>query len=188
MAQKTNELNAQQSQPPPVMVAPSGATVQQPTNQPAAATTMPSTPPPMEKPPMTAAPSVAPAQTREPATPTDSRSDNSLFRPVPPPSGGIPAGAALEENTPSSTTSTAPTAVQTPAPAPVQSVPMKSSQNDQAFYPGKELGLQPIAAPPLPISADQQAQLRALLEKYDAGTITPVQYQTEREKILAKPR
>jgi len=165
--------------PPPVVVTP---TVQQPTSQPAAATTLPSTPPPMEKPTMTAAPGVAPAQTTEPATPTASSSDHSLFRPVPPPSGGTPSGTTFGENAPSATTS----AVQAPAPAPVQSVPMRPSQNDPAFYPGKGLGLQPIAAPPLPISADQQARLRALLEKYDAGTITPVQYQAEREKILAE--
>jgi hypothetical protein len=62
---------------------------------------------------------------------------------------------------------------------------MKPSQNAQAFYPGKELGLQPIAAPPLPISPAQQAQLQALFERYNANAITPEQYQIEREKILA---
>jgi hypothetical protein len=47
--------------------------------------------------------------------------------------------------------------------------------------------LQPIVAPPLPISADKQAQLQALLAKYMANAITPGQYQTERAKILADP-
>jgi hypothetical protein len=47
------------------------------------------------------------------------------------------------------------------------------------------LGLQPITAPPLPISASQQAQLQALLEKYTASTITPEEYQAGRAKILA---
>jgi hypothetical protein len=51
----------------------------------------------------------------------------------------------------------------------------------------KEPGLQPIVAPPLPVSADQQAQLNALLMKYKANAITPGQYQTERTKILANP-
>ena len=153
---------------------PSGATVPQPTNPPAATA-----------PAMTPAPGVAPAQTTAPATSSASSSGNSLFGPVPPPSGGIPAGAMPEESTPSSTTSAAPTAVQTPAPAAVQSLPMEPSRNNNsAAIPGPQLGLKPIVAPPLPISADQQAQLQALLEKYDAGTITPVQYQAERAKIL----
>ncbi len=51
----------------------------------------------------------------------------------------------------------------------------------------KEAELQPIVAPPLPISADKQAQLQALLAKYMANAITPGQYQTERAKILADP-
>lgn len=51
----------------------------------------------------------------------------------------------------------------------------------------KEPGLQPIVAPPLPIAADKQAQLNALLEKYEANAITAGQYQAERAKILAEP-
>jgi len=51
----------------------------------------------------------------------------------------------------------------------------------------KGSALQPIVAPPLPISADKQAQLQALLAKYMANAITPGQYQTERAKILADP-
>ena len=56
--------------------------------------------------------------------------------------------------------------------------------NKKASDQGKQPEMRPIVAPPLPISADQQAQLKALLEKYDAGTITPVEYQAERKKIL----
>jgi hypothetical protein len=63
---------------------------------------------------------------------------------------------------------------------------MAPSQNAQAPYAGRDLGLQPIVAPPLPISPTQQAQLQALLEKYSASVITPQQYQTERAKILAE--
>jgi hypothetical protein len=48
------------------------------------------------------------------------------------------------------------------------------------------LGLKPIVAPPLPITSAQQAELQALLEKYEANAITPEQYQTERAKILAE--
>jgi hypothetical protein len=45
-----------------------------------------------------------------------------------------------------------------------------------------------MVAPPLPVSAAQQAQLQALLEQYDNNAISAVQYQAERAKILAGPR
>jgi hypothetical protein len=44
-----------------------------------------------------------------------------------------------------------------------------------------------LVAPPLPISADKQAQLEQLLSRYKADEITPAQYQEERTKILAQP-
>ena len=51
----------------------------------------------------------------------------------------------------------------------------------------KEPVMQPIVAPPLPISTDKQTQLNALLEKYKANAITAGEYQTERAEILAEP-
>lgn len=45
-------------------------------------------------------------------------------------------------------------------------------------------GLPPIPGPDLPISAEQQQQLSALLQRYKADEITPDQYQAERAKIL----
>ena len=165
-APTTNVTNVPAAEPPPVAATPSGATMQPPTNPPAAA---------------------APAQTTVRAAPSASSSGNSLFGPVPPPSGSIPTAAMLPESTPSATTSAAPTATPTPAPAALQSLPMEPSQNNNSTTTSaRALGLQPIVAPPLPISTDQQAQLRALLEKYDAGTITPVQYQAQRAKILGQ--
>jgi hypothetical protein len=53
--------------------------------------------------------------------------------------------------------------------------------------PGKEPGFKPIDAPALPISADKEAQLQALLAKYKADQITPVEYQKQRAEILAQP-
>jgi hypothetical protein len=180
--------------PPPVTNPPAMET-----NQAAApATTMPTTKaPPAQPPPVAATPSAAtvpqptnpPARATRPATSSASSSGNSLFGPVPPPSGGVPAGAIPEGSTPSPTTSAAPTAVPTPAPTAVRSLPMEPSQNNNnTVTSARALGLQPIVAPPLPISAEQQAQLNALLEKYDAGAITPEQYQTGRAKILNQPR
>jgi hypothetical protein len=63
----------------------------------------------------------------------------------------------------------------------------KALQTAEAPNFVKEPGLQPIATPPLPISADKQAQLQALLAKYKADLITAGQYQTGRTKILAGP-
>jgi hypothetical protein len=165
--------------PPLVEVTPSGTAVQEPTNPPPAATTMPATPPPAEKPAMTTAPAGAPAQTTEPAS-TASSSDHSLFGPVPPPSGSIPAGMA-PDNMQASTNGT------TPPPAAVQQPTFREQpQNANPSYPGQKLGLKPIQPPSLPISPMQQAQLQALLEKYNANAITPEQYQAERANILAE--
>jgi translation initiation factor 2 gamma subunit (eIF-2gamma) len=47
--------------------------------------------------------------------------------------------------------------------------------------------LKPIEAPLLPVSATQQAQLQALLEKYKANQITPEEYHNQRAEILAQP-
>ena len=56
----------------------------------------------------------------------------------------------------------------------------------QPTAPKNTLGLPPIPAPPLPISADKQQRLKELLQKYRADQITPEQYHTERAKILAE--
>jgi hypothetical protein len=70
------------------------------------------------------------------------------------------------------------------APAPVAATPAPEAN---ANYPGKDLGLKPIPAPPLPISAEQEAQLRALNAKYLANEITPEEYHVQRAKILGEP-
>jgi hypothetical protein len=131
----------------------------------------------------------AAASTQSPATnppAAAASSGNSLFGPVPPPSEGLPASAISGQST---STSNTPTAVQTQTSATNQSLLMEPSQNnDAANKSAKELGLKPIVAPPLPISADKQAQLRALLQKYEAGSISPVEYQVERKKILNLPQ
>jgi len=74
-----------------------------------------------------------------------------------------------------------------PAPPAVKPEVMTPANQINANYPGKELGLKPIVAPPLPISPAKEAQLQGLLEKYKADQITPEQYHTERAKILAEP-
>lgn len=44
-----------------------------------------------------------------------------------------------------------------------------------------------LTAPPLPISAEKQAELQQLLSRYVNNEVTSVQYQEERAKILAQP-
>lgn len=61
----------------------------------------------------------------------------------------------------------------------------KPAKPGEVVYPGKALGFAPIEAPPPPVSAQQEAALHALLDRYMADEITPEQYQVERKKILA---
>jgi hypothetical protein len=61
------------------------------------------------------------------------------------------------------------------------------SNQISAVSPGKETGPKPIDVPALPISAAKEAQLKALLGKYKADQITPVEYQKQRAEILAQP-
>ena len=64
---------------------------------------------------------------------------------------------------------------------------MSATNQINAIYTGKELGLKPIESPLLPVSAAQQAQLQALLAKYKANQITPEEYYKQRAEILAQP-
>jgi hypothetical protein len=64
---------------------------------------------------------------------------------------------------------------------------MSATNQINAIYTGKELGLKPIESPLLPISAAQQAQLQALLAKYKANQISPEEYHNQRAEILAQP-
>lgn len=73
--------------------------------------------------------------------------------------------------------------------APITSPPSKSSEQAPAANvndsTAKQLGLNPIQAPPPPVSAQQQEQLNELLQRYEADQISPEQYQAGRAKILA---
>jgi hypothetical protein len=61
------------------------------------------------------------------------------------------------------------------------------SNQTNTILPGTGLGLKPIEAPALPVSAAKEAQLKELLGKYKADQITPVEYQKQRAEILAQP-
>lgn len=64
---------------------------------------------------------------------------------------------------------------------------MSATNQINAIYTGKELGLKPLDSPLLPITAVQEAQLQALLARYKANQITPEEYQKQRAEILAHP-
>jgi hypothetical protein len=76
---------------------------------------------------------------------------------------------------------------QKPAPATQLPLLLQPYQTSDANYAGKELGLKPIAPPPLPISTSKEEQLQVLLIEYKANQITPEQYQKRRAAILAGP-
>jgi len=63
----------------------------------------------------------------------------------------------------------------------------EKAKPEASDYAGKELGMKPIAAPALPISASKEEQLQALLAKYKADQLTPEQYHKQRAAILAQP-
>ncbi len=57
----------------------------------------------------------------------------------------------------------------------------------EANYAGKDLGMKPIAAPALPITASKEDRLAALLMQYKADQISPEEYHKQRAAILAEP-
>jgi len=199
LMEKMNELETQPAQPaqpapPPIVVTPSGVTEAQPV-QPTNPVVVP--PPVAPAPsPIVPAPETnsTPAAETAPAAPAVSDAE-----------AQAKARAALEQKTnelnrqdwatppvaPAPTAAPGPPPVTVnpvkPAPPAVQPEAAKPASAANANFPGKELGLRPIQAPPLPISAAKQAQLQTLLEKYEADQITPEQYHTERARILAEP-
>ena len=120
-----------------------------------------------------------PAQTQTASRTSTASNSDGLFGPVPPPSGSLPTIIQPGESQQSPTTAQTTTTIPAPSPVFTESPPPPNKP-----YPGEQLGFKPIMAPPLPITPTQQAELQALLEKYDANTITPEQYQAARAKIL----
>jgi hypothetical protein len=78
------------------------------------------------------------------------------------------------------------TAVAPPPPKPVAPAVAPETKPANVNYPGRDLGLKPMEPPPIPVTAKQDDELHALLNRYIANEITPEQYQAERAKILAE--
>ncbi len=58
--------------------------------------------------------------------------------------------------------------------------------SDTAVIPSKELGLNSMEAPDVPITQAQEAQLQDLLVKYKVNEVTPEEYHKRRAEILAQ--
>jgi hypothetical protein len=107
---------------------------------------------------------------------------------------GLPARPAVETtaktNKPHSPAALAakPAVAVAPPPAsqPAVTAP-PSAKPAEANYAGKDLGMKPIVAPALPITASKEDRLAALLMKYKADQISPEEYHTQRAAILAEP-
>ena len=173
---------------------PAAPVAPEPKNPPAEVT--PATPPPAETKPapmmtpveptaaatITSETNAAPAASgTTPATPVATM-PTEVTPATPPPTETKPAPPAI--------TPAAGTVLQSPVrPATIKVKPgvMSATNQINAIYTGKELGLKPIESPLLPISAAQQAQLQALLAKYKANQITPEEYHNQRAEILAQP-
>jgi hypothetical protein len=111
------------------------------------------------------------------------------MKPAPTVETAQPAPVVVKPASPAITPA-AGTVLQSPVmPATIKVKPgvMSATNQINAIYTGKELGLKPIESPLLPISAVQQAQLQALLAKYKANQITPEEYHNQRAEILAQP-
>ena len=173
---------------------PAAPVAPEPKNPPAEVT--PATPPPAE---------TKPAPMMTPVEPTAAATITSETNAAPAASGTTPAAPVATMPTevtpatppptetkpaPPAITPAAGTVLQSPVrPATIKVKPgvMSATNQINAIYTGKELGLKPIESPLLPISAAQQAQLQALLEKYKANQITPEEYHNQRAEILAQP-
>jgi hypothetical protein len=79
-------------------------------------------------------------------------------------------------------------ATPTAKPAAPEAAPVvKPASPADVDYAGKSLGLKQIEAPPVPVSAQKEMELQALLAKYMANQISPDEYQKARAVILAEP-
>ena len=128
----------------------------------------PATPPPTETKPEVPTAEMKPAPTVETAQPAPV-----AIKPAPPAITPA-AGTVLQSPV-------------MPATIKVKAGVMSATNQINAIYTGKELGLKPIESPLLPVSATQQAQLQALLAKYKANQISPEEYHNQRAEILAQP-
>jgi hypothetical protein len=195
LMEKMNALEAQPAQPapPPIVVIPSGAMQEKP-GQPTNMVVVPH--PAVHARPAVRAPETKPLPSTEAVQTTPATSDadaqararaalEQKMSELNQQNSAVPAVAPATPSAPQ----TQPVAISPVKPAPPAVKPEVVSRVNQfnGNYPGKELGLKPIQAPPLPISAAKQAQLQGLLDSYRADQITPEQYHTQRAKILAEP-
>jgi hypothetical protein len=215
LIEKMSELDTQQSQPtnaPPTTPPPAAPAPAEAQPAPAAPAVPDTNTPPAAVPAPAEAPAPAPAET-QPApvaaavpgtTPpvvvvtTNGAEQEQTVQPTnamaTPPPASMPAEAqppapvtmVPETNSqPSVALMPPPVVAATPPAKPV--APVASPIPANAGNTGVAMGFKPIEAPPLPISAQKEAELQALLAKYMADQVSPDEYQKERAAILAEP-
>lgn len=202
LKQKLSELDAQAGQTTnqllsPVVVPPSGATLQPPgtpANPPPAPAPVPASggsdfftpvPPPSNPGAQAALQEKMPAPKPEPASPQTRSPSAATSTPT-------KATAAVNPQTEAVRTAEAKQAAQSPAKKAVEPksnnkpavTAVQQAKPAETDYPGKALGFKPVEAPPPPVSAEQAAALNALLSRYMANEVTPDEYQAERKKIM----
>jgi hypothetical protein len=180
LIQKMNEMPAQPSVPPPVVVTPATPTVEAPA-------------------PVVVAPPVAPALAPALASNTE------MFLPTPAPNmntsptldndAQAKARAALLKKMSElgdQSAATPPSAQEkvviqkSPTPAAAAPVAAPAVMEPKPAMVAEPM-VKPIETPALPISETKEERLQALLEKYKADQITPEEYHTERAKIIGEP-
>ncbi len=205
LMEKISELNAQPSPPAnqrmaqAIIVTPTGTSVVQSTPASAAPDTLLGPADTPDTPAQAAARAAlaekisqlnAQPSTSANQTPVAATASSSPFSPVPPPSNPkvqISPPPAVPPTAPAVNPQPAAAPMPKAATAPVAATAVKTPPPANGNYPGKSLGLPPFVAPPPPVSAQQDAELQALLAKYMANQVSPDEYQKERAAILAKP-
>jgi len=181
LRQKMNDLNAG-GQPVVAPVAPAPAPVA-PTPAPVTPAPAPVTPAPA---PVAPAPAVVAAPTPAPAVVETAAGPTMVLPPSADPAAIEKAREAMRQQIGQLPPEPAAPAVQPGAPAPQIYVAKPAPAAKPSAAPKGMPVFEPLQGPPVTISAEKQALLSALLQRYRADEITPDQYHAERAKILAK--
>ncbi len=175
LMEKMSELDETTAQPPAIVVTPSGATVEKP------APPAIQTPPPAPTLPVTSVTNESEIQ-----IPTDAQNAAVLAKEKE--NAKVEAKAEAQKAAQAKKDAALTEKKRADAEAAAQAeANTKAAKAQKAAAKAGDLGLKPIEAPPLPISADKQARLQALLAKYKADQISPEEYQKQRAEILAEP-
>ena len=188
LLEKMSEAEKAPAAPPAVVVTPSGASVEKP-----APPAIVQTPPIAQPAPPVASDNAAQAAARAALMEKMNGPGGANAQPpltiVTIPANSTPPTSPKPMTATPAKVDTASTAAQTEAAAQAAARAKAQSavKTQKPAAKANDLGMQPLPAPALPISAAKQQQLEALLTRYKADQVTPEEYQTQRAAILAQP-